>query len=128
MQPTDEEREFRLRPRKPGLSRNEHAGWSSGFRLLMRYARSTSKRRIRRAYAGKPGIARPCQQRCAVRVTYLNDKTRGQWKAQGRYLERESAAPGAAGKRAGFSRDLEDVAVAPKLDRRRRKAIKGSGS
>ncbi len=116
MQPIEQEPEFRLRPKKPRLSRNEHAGWSRGFRLLMHYARSTNKGGIRRGYAEKGGIARPYQQHCAVRVTYLNDKTRGQWKAHGRYLERESAAHGIAGKGAGFDHDHEDVGVASKLD------------
>ncbi len=112
----DEGRKFRLRPRKPRLSRNEHAGWSSGFKLLINYARSTSKRQIRSAYAGKGGPGRPYQQRCAVRVTYLGNKIYGQWKAHGRYLARESAAHGAGDKRSGFSRDNEAVDIASKLD------------
>ena len=39
-------------------------------------------------------VTKPHDQRCAVRVTYLNNRTRGQWKAHGRYLARESAAAG----------------------------------
>ncbi len=113
---TEEEPEFRLRPRKPHLSRYEHVGWSSGFRLLMQYARSTSKRGIRRAHAGKERTARQYRQRCAVRVTYLNNRTRGQWKAHGRYLGRESAAHGSDGKGAGFSHDREAVDIASKLE------------
>ena len=30
-------------------------------------------------------------QRCAVRVSYSPNKTKGQWRAHGRYLERDSA-------------------------------------
>src|SRR5260370_10087470 len=30
-------------------------------------------------------------QRCAVRVSYSSSKTKGQWRAHGRYLERDSA-------------------------------------
>jgi type IV secretory pathway VirD2 relaxase len=116
MVPTEEGGEFRLRPRKPRLSRNKRAGWSSGFKLLMHYARSTSKRKIRRACAGKGRPARPYRQRCAVRVTYLNSKIHGQWKAHGRYLVRESAAHGAGDKRAGFSRDNESIDLAAKLE------------
>lgn len=115
MEPTDEERDFRLRPRKPRLARNGCAGWSSGFRLLMHYARSTSKRRTRRACAGKGRAARPYQQRCAVRVTYLNSKIHGQWKAHGRYLARESAAQG-RDEGAGFSRDNQRIDIASELD------------
>ena len=109
MEPTDEEREFRLRPRKPRLGRNERAGWSSEFKLLMHYARSTSKKKIRCVCAGKGRAVRPYQQRCAIRVTYLNSKIHGQWKAHGRYLARESAAhsrdahvPARAERSAGF--------------------------
>ena len=40
---------------------------------------------------GKGKGPRPYHQRCAIRVTYLKNKTRGQWKAHGRYLARESA-------------------------------------
>jgi type IV secretory pathway VirD2 relaxase len=116
MERTEKEREFRLRPRKPRLSRNERAGWSTGFKLLMHYARNTSKRQIRRAYAGKGRPARSYQQRCAVRVTYLKNKIQGQWKAHGRYLVRESAAHGADDKRASFGRDNEGVDTASKLD------------
>jgi hypothetical protein len=110
MERTEKQREFRLRPRKPRVSRNERAGWSSGFRLLMHHARSTSKRGIRGAYAGKQ---RAYTQRCAVRVTYLMNKIRGQWKAHGRYLARESAGHR---KDAGFSHEKETVDIASQLD------------
>lgn len=115
MKPTDKEWEFRIRPRKPRLGRNEGAGWTSGFKLLMHYARSTSEGRIRRACAGKGRAARPYQQRCAVRITYLNSKIQGQWKAHGRYLERESAARG-RNDGASFSRDNQPIDIASELD------------
>ena len=44
---TDEEREFRLRPPKPRVTRNEGAAWSNGFKLLMHYARSSRKEQPR---------------------------------------------------------------------------------
>src|SRR5579871_5983740 len=87
---TDDEREFRLRPTKPRAARNEGAAWSNGFKLLMHYARSSRKRR-NRAPGGKGKGSRPFLQRCAVQVTYLKNNVRGQWKAHGRYLARESA-------------------------------------
>jgi len=93
---TDDERKVRLRPPKPRKARSERAVWASGFRLLMHYARSSRKGRNRRASSGKRGNRCPYHQRCAVRVTYLSNKTHGQWKAHGRYLARESAT------RAGF--------------------------
>ena len=72
----DEEREFRLRPPKPRVTRNEGAAWSSGFRLLMHYARS-SRKSGNRAPGGKGNAARPYYQRCAIRVTYLKNKVPG---------------------------------------------------
>ncbi len=90
MSRTDDGREFRLRPPKPRVTRHEGAAWSSGFKLLMHYARSSRKAGNRGA-GGKGRGSRPYHQRCAVRVTYLRNKGRGHWKAHGRYLERESA-------------------------------------
>ena len=114
MDRTEEEREFRRRPRKPRLTRSERAGWSSGFKLLLHYARGTSKKGIRRAHAGNGStVVRPFQQCCAVRLTYLKNKIRGQWRAHGRYLARESAVHGKA---AGFSRHDEAVDIASQLE------------
>ena len=45
------------------------------------------------------------QQRCAVRLTYVGNKTAGQWKAHGRYLARESATRRAAQRQAGFDQN-----------------------
>jgi len=52
----------------------------------------------------------------AVRVTYLNNRTRGQWRAHGRYLARESATEGKAVE-AGFNRDLDGVNIVRELER-----------
>src|ERR1700679_2540808 len=114
---TDDEREIRLRPPKPRLRRNEGAAWSSGFRLLMHYARSSRHSGNRAATGGKTRAASSYHQRCAVRVTYLNNKTRGQWKAHGRYLARESATLESGEKGAGFSRDGEGVDLTGILQR-----------
>ena len=63
----DEEREFRLRPRKPA-ARSEHAVWASAYKTIMHYARMTSRHR---RSAGKGCYrSRPYFQRCAVRVIY----------------------------------------------------------
>jgi type IV secretory pathway VirD2 relaxase len=53
-------------------------------------------------------------QRCAVRVTYSRSNVRGQWRAHGRYLIRESAAtePTAA----GFDATTRGVDVAATLE------------
>ena len=93
---SEKEREFRLRPGKPPVSTRASGGvaWSSGFRLLMHYARQS-----RSAGSGSAGGGRSSshRQRCAVRITYTKNTTRGQWCAHGRYLERESATGGKAG-------------------------------
>src|SRR5580698_2404686 len=111
---TDGEREFRLRPPKPRVTRNEGTAWSNGFRLIMHYARS-SRKAGNRAPGGKGKAARPYYQRCAVRVTYLKNEIRGQWKAHGRYLSRESATFEDDAKAVGFSTGNETVDIARQL-------------
>ena len=111
---TDDEREIRLRPPKPRVTRNEGAAWSHGFKLLMHYARS-SRMKSNRAPGGKGKSVRPYHQRCAIRVTYLKNKIRGQWKAHGRYIARESAAFENDAKAVGFSRETEPVDIAEQL-------------
>ena len=112
---TDDEREFRLRPPKPRVTRNEGAAWSNGFRLLMHYARS-SRKTSNRAPGGKGKATRPYHQRCAVRVTYLKNKVRGQWKAHGRYLARESATFENDAKAVGFNRESNGIDIARQLE------------
>ncbi len=80
----------------------------------MHYARS-SRKTSNRAPGGKGKGPRPYHQRCAVRVTYLKNKVRGQWKAHGRYLARESAAFESDAKPVGFNRETEGVDIAGKL-------------
>ena len=80
----------------------------------MHYARS-SRKTSNRAPGGKGKGPRPYHQRCAIRVTYLKNKVRGQWKAHGRYLARESAAFENDAKPVGFNRETEAVDIAGKL-------------
>jgi type IV secretory pathway VirD2 relaxase len=112
---TDDEREFRLRPTKPRVSRNEGAACSTGFKLLMRYARSSRSNGYRSA-SGKGKGTRPYHQRCAVRVTYLKNKVRGQWKAHGRYLARESATLENDASAVGFDRENGDVDITRRVE------------
>jgi type IV secretory pathway VirD2 relaxase len=111
----DDDRAIRIRPRKPRAPQREAVAWTSGFRLLMHYARGVGKGNRRRALSRGPGASRSRNQRCAVRVTYLNNRTRGQWKAHGRYLARESARDDRDGA-AAFNRDGEAVDVVRELD------------
>jgi type IV secretory pathway VirD2 relaxase len=81
----------------------------------MHYARS-SRKTGNRSTGGKGKAACSYHQRCAVRVTYLNSKTRGQWKAHGRYLARESATFENDAKAAGFSREAAGIDIARQLE------------
>jgi hypothetical protein len=112
---TDEVREFRLRPTKPRVVRNEGAAWSNGFKLLMHYARS-SRKTSNRGAGGKGKGTRPYHQRCAIRVTYLKNRIRGQWRAHGRYLARESATFDDDAKAVGFNRESTGVDIARQLE------------
>jgi hypothetical protein len=56
------------------------------------------------------------QQRCAVRVIYVGNKTVGQWKAHGRYLARESATHRAAQRQAGFDQTQDKLDAARLLN------------
>ena len=80
----------------------------------MYYARS-SRKTSTRAQSGKGKGPRPYHQRCAVRVTYLKNKIRGQWKAHWLYLARESAAFEKDTKPVGFNRETVGVDIAGKL-------------
>jgi type IV secretory pathway VirD2 relaxase len=80
----------------------------------MHYARS-SRKTGNRAPGGKGKGPRPYHQRCAIRVTYLKNKVRGQWKAHGRYLARESATFENDAKPVGFNRETEGVDIASQL-------------
>src|SRR5579885_1994794 len=80
----------------------------------MQIARMSSRRRHGdSAVARRATAPRRFSQRCAVRVTYSRNTTKGQWRAHGRYLMRESAAGTASRQQIGFGRDgkIEDLAA-----------------
>ena len=56
---------------------------------LMHIVRMSSRQKS--SSTGAKSTSRPSMQRCAVRITYSPNRTRGQWAAHGRYLARESA-------------------------------------
>ncbi len=80
----------------------------------MHYARS-SRKANNRSHGGKGKFTRPYHQRCAVRVTYLKNKIRGQWKAHGRYLGRESASFEKDANAVGFDRERVGINIARQL-------------
>src|SRR5438128_731526 len=90
------EREFRLRPHRPRrTASNEPRAWSIAFKRIMHIVRMSSKRG--RNGGSRRAGSRPFMQRCAIRVTYSGNRTKGQWAAHGRYIARESAMHTASG-------------------------------
>jgi type IV secretory pathway VirD2 relaxase len=112
----NEEREFRLRPRKPP-ARSERAAWASAYKTLMHHARMSGTRKRRSVGLGG-GLkrARPHNQRCAVRVTYAKNTVAGQWRAHGRYVDRESATHDGDPKAVGFDGRGESIDIAARLE------------
>jgi hypothetical protein len=87
--------------------------WCSAYLLILRYAREMrAQRRKPRSRRSVP--SRPYNQRCAVRVTYAKNGTRGQWRAHGRYIARETASQGRTAE-AGFNATERGIDVADRL-------------
>jgi len=108
-------KDFRLHPRRPRGRRTSSPGtWSSTYLLVLRYARQLRAER-RTPPAGRSVPSRPYNQRCAVRVMYAKNATRGQWKAHGRYIARESASQGLAVE-ARFDATERGINIAARLD------------
>lgn len=86
-----DEDEVRLRPnRAPKGGKGEAQAWSTALRTVLRYAGS-SRRSTRKQTSAIPKSSRVFYQRCAVRIMYSANKMPGQWRAHGRYINRESA-------------------------------------
>ena len=112
----DDEREFRLRPRKPP-ARNERAAWASAFKILMHHARMSGSRKRRSVGVGASAKrTRTYNQRCAVRVVYTKNTVTGQWRAHGRYVARESATQESNPKAVGFDSLGESIDIAARLE------------
>jgi hypothetical protein len=96
------EDEFRLRPPRPKRAQSSNGPriWSSAFKRIIHIVRMS--RRQRGSRPGRTAASRPFRQRCAVRLTYLPNKTRGQWQAHGRYIARETATREVSREAAGF--------------------------
>jgi len=106
-----EEKEFRIRPRRPLPAAEPRVSVPSALGRIYGYARQTARRMTRIGHA-----TRPYRQRCAVRVSYVGNRTSGQWKAHGKYLSRESATHRSAQREAGFDDARQKLEVAPRLD------------
>lgn len=107
----NEEKVFRLRPRRPiGQRRDEIRIWSTAFQRLFHLVRMSG----RRGQATRP--SRSYSQRCAVRVSYSTNRAPGQWRAHGRYIARESARTAEGGSSKGFGATGEVLNLAKTLD------------
>ena len=115
---SNDEREFRLRPRKPPSpkSQKEPQVWAVAFKRIMHYARmSRSGTKAKTKSASRTGV-KAHFQRCAVRVTYTRNATRGQWGAHGRYVARESATIDSDPKECGFNQSEKGIDIAARLN------------
>ena len=111
----DKERQFRLRPRKPAV-RGERRVYASAYKIIMHHARMSGVRRRRVVGFGTATHSRPYSQRCAVRVLYSKNTSKGQWRAHGRYVARESATHEGDPRAVGFSTSQEAIDIAARLE------------
>ena len=115
---SSDERDFRLRPRKPPKpkSQKEPQVWAVAFKRIMHYARmSRGGKKPKTKSAPRTGV-KAHFQRCAVRVTYTRNATRGQWGAHGRYVARESATIDSDPKECGFNQTEKGIDIAARLN------------
>jgi hypothetical protein len=112
----DNEREFRLRPRKPA-ARGEHRVYAATFKIIMHHARMCGQRRRRVVGFGTTTThARSYTQRCAVRVLYSKNTSKLQWRAPGRCVARKSATYEGDPRVVGFSTSQEGIHIAARLE------------
>jgi Protein of unknown function (DUF3363) len=113
--PSTDRHGIRLQVRRHAqLGKNDVRSLNRGMKLIMRIATATSKaKRGAATKAALAAVSSKYSQRAAVRVTYANGRTPGQWKAHGCYLERESAS----GKELpGFDAEGTSLPIAETLD------------
>ena len=108
-------KEFRLHPRRPrGRQASSPQLWCSAYIKICRYLRVLRAQR-RKPPSTKRPPSRPYHQRCAVRIMYAKSATRGQWKAHGRYIARESARMGRVPE-GGFDAAEQGINIPTRLD------------
>ena len=106
----DDKKEFRILPRRPPPAAESRISIPPALGRIYSFARQTVRRGSRTQSSHR------YQQRCAVRVTYVGNKTSGQWKAHGRYLSRESATQRSAQRQAGFDETPQKLDMGHQLD------------
>jgi type IV secretory pathway VirD2 relaxase len=82
----------------------------------MHYARMSRQIKQSQGKRAARSANRAYFQRCAVRVTYTRNATRGQWGAHGRYLARETATVDTDSKECGFNQSEKRIDVAARLN------------
>jgi len=112
-----EERDFRLRPRKPPISRqrDERLAWAAAFRTIVHFARTSRAAKAEGRSRGGRSSTVPRNQRCAIRVTYARNVVKGHWRAHGRYITRESASGESTA--VGFNQTQQSIDVPSTLER-----------
>lgn len=111
MEKNKDKREFKLRPPRPP-ARSERRAYTLAYKIILHHARMSGIRRRRIVGFGPGNTGRPNFQRCAVRVLYSKDTSKGQWRAHGRYIARESATDGGV----GFNGAEESINIATRLE------------
>ena len=103
--------------KRPRTSPQGDMAWSVALKTVYRYARSSGaaagKGASKQPGRGVRSASRTFDQRCAVRVTYSPNRMKGQWRAHGVYIARESATQDPS--HAGFGHTGREVDVAETL-------------
>lgn len=105
-------------PKRQRRQPDEAKAWSRAFKGLLHIARMTSSRKRKGAGGGGPAVRRarnPHSQRCAVRLTYSPNRRKGQWRAHGRYIQRESATTIEPNQGSGFTATSDRADVSKQL-------------
>ena len=114
---TKDEDDFRLRPRKPrSTGHRDDTAWAVLFKAVVHYARASSARRRASRGQFQQRRTRPYSQRCSVRAIYSPNTVKGQWRAHGRYLARDSAMGEIKTTEAGFDQETDAVDIAYRLE------------
>src|ERR1700694_1046539 len=116
----NDEPPVRLRPRKSKHGPNDNPRKYIGvLRSMLRLVQMSKRRhetRSRYVDGGTARAPRTFNQRVAVRVSYSANKNPGQWKAHGRYVDRESATQGGRPAEAGFNATDQTLGIATTRD------------
>ena len=121
MATNNEERPFRLRPRRSkGNPNDDPRRYVGALGSVLRFVQMTKRRRKAHArsqfQSRSSSAARLYSQRVSVRVTYTKNKNPGQWKAHGHYISRDSATGEGHASQAGFDANRTHLNIPSILD------------